>query len=227
MSDDPDPDTFRFCISCGRKAETGASSCADCGHSLLKTSVAAGVLEQPSGSTADSSKRSHWRGGVASILVIAVLVVAAGVVFGIPQVRNHTPGVKNWFSSSSPGTGGNLPNTWVDTLGCKFGNFHCVGLLQWTQNGDSISGTVIESPGNCNGDSYRGQPMKTYEINGTISGSSIKFTSSAGADVSGTIRQQALNINNAKSLGSYFFQATDPTTFVPVTPSQGQSALGC
>jgi hypothetical protein len=156
-------------------------------------------------------------------LVVAVIVVAAGVVFGIPQVRSHTPGVKKWFSSASSSTGGNLPNTWVDTLGCKFGNFHCVGLLQWTQNGDSISGTVIESPGNCS----RGQPMKTYEIDGTISGSSIRFTSSAGANVTGTIRRQALNINNAKSLGSYFFHATDPTTFMPITPSQGQIALGC
>ena len=225
MSDNPDPDKFRFCISCGRKAETGDSSCAGCGHSLLKTSAAAGVRAQPSGSTADSSKRRHWRGGVASILVIAVIVVAAGVVFGIPQVRSHTPGVKSWFSSSSSSssTGGNLPNTWVGTLGCKFGNFHCVGLLQWTQNGDSISGTVIESPGNCS----RGQPMKTYEIDGTISGSSIRFTSSAGANVTGTIRRQALNINNAKSLGSYFFHATDPTTFMPITPSRGQIALGC
>ena len=220
MSDSPDPDPFRFCISCGKKAETGGSVCVDCGHSLVKPSVATDVLEQP-GETADGSHRSHRRAGIVSIVVIAVLAVAAGVVFGVPQVRNHTPGVKGWFSSSS--SGGDLPNTWVDTLGCKFGSFHCVGLLQWTQNGNSISGRVIESPGNCT----RGQPMKIYEIDGTISGSSIKFTSSAGADVTGTIGKRALNINNAKSLGSYFFEATDPTSFVPVTPSQGQVKLGC
>ncbi len=220
MSDNPGPDTFRFCISCGKKAETGDSVCVDCGHSLVKPSVATDVLEQP-GETADGSHRSRRRAGIVSIVVIAVLAVAAGVVFGVPQVRNHTPGVKGWFSSSS--TAGDLPNSWVDTLGCKFGSFHCVGLLQWTQNGNSISGRVIESPGNCT----RGQPMKIYEIDGTISGSSIKFTSSAGADVTGTIGKRALNINNAKSLGSYFFEATDPTSFVPVTPSQGQVKLGC
>jgi hypothetical protein len=62
----------------------------------------------------EDDPRSRWGSEVppghpfrtALLIVLAVLLLAVGVIFAVPKLRDNTPGVKSLFSSSNTGTSG-------------------------------------------------------------------------------------------------------------------------
>ena len=89
-----------FCRHCGAEAVTGGSFCSECGGSLIKaTEQGASTDTQPtdasttthtkaSGDVESLRKRRRWLWPVG----VAVLLVAASVIFGVPQIRHDVLG---------------------------------------------------------------------------------------------------------------------------------------
>jgi len=88
-SEDP-----RSCPSCGAQAAAGASFCVTCGQSLLIKSEQAGRTVDrplaPRGFT--TAERIERRRGLVVDVLSVLLVVAAGVIFGVPQFRHDVLG---------------------------------------------------------------------------------------------------------------------------------------
>lgn len=88
-----------FCTSCGAEAVTGGSFCTECGQSLIKTTeqgvstdtqhtdVATANRTQVSGEVSPVRKSRKWLWPVG---VAAVLLVAAGVIFGLSSGNSGT-----------------------------------------------------------------------------------------------------------------------------------------
>lgn len=93
-TDESGTEEVRSCPSCGTAAVAGASFCTVCGHSFAKPHEQIGGIGSSQTRSAQSEpkhdvqknrhRRWFWRFGSS----FAVLAVAAGVIFGVPQVRH-------------------------------------------------------------------------------------------------------------------------------------------
>ena len=120
----------RFCPSCGTEAVLAGSFCRECGRSLIKTSAqtsdaATANQQEASGDVALTKKSRKWLWPVG---VAAILLIAAGIIFGVPQIRHDVlgdgsatqasfgvPCSQNPACSGSLGNSGNTGSAAVNT----------------------------------------------------------------------------------------------------------------
>lgn len=97
-------DLYPFCPTCGTEATPGHSFCSECGRSLIKTPVPIGQgvsrdiqdtdvatanRTQLSSEVASMRKKRSW---LLPVGVAMALLVAAAIIFGVPQIRHDVLG---------------------------------------------------------------------------------------------------------------------------------------
>lgn len=111
MSDDHGADKHSYCPSCGLRAVAGVSYCGGCGYSLARVpkgaeqSDSSPMVPVISGSDPtlhppEELRQGHHRRRVWGLGALALLIIAAGVIFGVPQVRRHVAFAQSLFGET-------------------------------------------------------------------------------------------------------------------------------